>query len=140
MTQDSRAAYVSVFAPIENSKREDNPELFARFERLLGQKQDESDNEELINVEFVKHLRKQDSPGMLAWQVVWHENNGKNVFGAFYQSPYQDEAVEFVSFIKLLDIVQKQVQVVDVTYYLPNGLPFHTDFKYDFVDHEEVYL
>ena len=138
MTENNEA-YVSAFAGIENNKRETNPELFARFERLLSQKQDEADNEELISSEFVKHLRKPDSPAMLAWQAVWHENNGKNVFGAFYQSPYQDEDIAFMSFIKPLDVVQKQVQLVDITYYLPNGLPFHSDFKYDFVDHEAPY-
>lgn len=131
-------AYVSVFADIETSKREDNPELFERFERMLSGEADEA-NAELINLSYVKHLRKDDEPGMIAWSAVWHENKGKNVFGAFYHSIYQDEGVSFLSSVRPLDIVQKQVQVVDVTYYLPNGLPLHCDFKYDFVDYAALY-
>lgn len=139
MTDSEAVPYVSVFDDISNSTRDENPELFARFERLLGQKQNEGETEELIFSDFVKHLRQEEEPTMLAWQALWYENNGKDVFGAFYQSPFADEAVSKVSHIKKLDIVQKQVQVVDVTYYLPNGLPFHADFKYDFVDHEAPY-
>lgn len=130
--------YTSVFADIETSKREENPELFERFERLLKGEATNGDGEP-INVSYVKHLRKDDEPGMIAWSATWYENEGKNVFGAFYHSIYQDEGVSFISFVRPLDIVQKQVQLVDITYYLPNGLPFHCDFKYDFVDYPALY-
>lgn len=131
--------YMSVFADIETSKREENAELFERFERMLSNTSEVEDGEVLINVSYVKHLRKDDEPGMIAWSALWHENEGKNVFGAFYHSIYQDEGISFLSLVRPLQIVQKQVQVVDVTYYLPNGLPFHCDFKYDFVDYSALY-
>lgn len=130
--------YTSVFADIATSKREDNPELFERFEQMLKGEATNGDGEP-INVSYVKHLRKEDEPGLIAWAALWHENSGKNVFGAFYHSVYQDEGIAFVSSVRPLNIVQKQVQVVDVTYYLPNGLPFHCDFKYDFVDYAGFY-
>lgn len=139
MAENEENSYVSVFADLSNTQRSENSELFERFERLLSEEQQEGQSEELINKEFVKHLRQVDNPTMLAWQAVWYENKGKNIFGAFYQSPYGDEAVEKVSYVRPLDLVQKNVQVVDVTYYLPNGLPFHADFVYQPVDFEAPY-
>lgn len=139
MAENEENPYVSVFSGISNTHRDENPELFARFERMLSEEQQEGDDEELITKEFVKHLRQDENPTMLAWQAVWYENKGKNLFGAFYHSPYGDEAVEKVSYVRELDMVQKEVRVVDVTYYLPNGLPFHADFKYEAVDYEAPY-
>ena len=139
MAENEENSYVSVFADISNTHRAERPELFERFERLLSESQNEEDNEELITKEFVKHLRQEDNPTMLAWQAVWYENNGRNLFGSFYHSPYGDEAVDKVSYVRPLDMAQKPVQVVDVTYYLPNGLPFHADFKYQAVDYEAPY-
>lgn len=139
MAENEENPYVSAFADISNTHRDENPELFARFERLLSEEQQEGDNEELIHSGFVKHLRQENMPTMLAWQAVWYENNGKTIFGAFYHSPYGDEEVDKVSYVRKLDMVQKPVQIVDVTYYLPNGLPFHADFKYEVVDYEAPY-
>lgn len=139
MADNEETPYMSVFADLGNTHRAEHPELFARFERMLSESQNEGDNEELIHSGFVKHLRQETNPTLMAWQAVWYENKGKSIFGAFYQSSYKDEAIEKVSYVRPLDMVQKPVQVVDVTYYLPNGLPFHADFAYQTLDYEAPY-
>jgi hypothetical protein len=137
---ENPADYTSVFAELDNKNRDVNPDLFKRFARMLVENQDVDDNEELINLSFVRPVNEKIDSNLMVWQAVWYENKGKSVFGAFYQSKYPTSGIEFIGYVRPLAIVQKQVNMVDITYHLPNGLPFHSEYKFDFVDHGYPYL